>query len=135
MREALPFVHPLLGALAILAMLSLGMRGLQARQGGKNAHAKRRSHRQQGPYIAAGMVLAALTGTASVLWLRDDLHAASSWHFWAAWLSTTCMVGIAYATPRRFRRSPKVKTLHLALGLTAMIVGVVALIIGIELLP
>ncbi len=135
MSDVLPFVHPLIGALAILAMLSLGTRGLQARQGVKNAHAKRRSHRQQGPYIAAAMAVAALTGTATVVLVRDDLDAAGSWHFWAGWVATTCMLVIAYATPRRFRGNGAVKTGHLVLGLTAMVVGVVALIIGIELLP
>jgi len=135
MNEVLPFIHPLLGGLAIAAMVQLGAAGLQARQGRKGAHAKRKRHRKQGPYIAAAMVVAALTGLGSVLFLREDLDPVDSYHFWAGSLATTSMLVIAYLTPRRFRKSDLVKRLHPVVGVVAMVVGIVAFVVGIELLP
>ena len=135
MNEVLPFVHPLLGGLALLAMIQLGAAGLQARQGRKGAHAKRKRHRKQGPYIAAAMVVAALTGTATVAFVRADLDPVGSWHFWAGWLATVCMLVIAYGTPRRFRKNDLVKNAHPVIGVVAMIVGIVGFVVGIELRP
>jgi hypothetical protein len=135
MNEVLPFLHPFLGGLALLAMMQLGAAGLQARQGAKGAHNKRKRHAKQGPWIAGAMALAALTGVGTVVFVREDLEPVDSWHFWAGWLATLCMLTIAFVTPRRFRRNQLVKNLHPAVGVVAMLVGVVVLLVGIELLP
>lgn len=135
MDDLLPFVHPVLGGLAVLGMLTLGYRGLLARQGGKTAHTKRRWHARWGPYIMAAMAIAAVTGTLTVWRVRDDLDVADSWHFWAGWTATTLMAALAWATPRRYRRNPTVKSVHPAVGAVTMVLGMLILLIGIELLP
>ena len=135
MTDVLPFLHPVLGMVALLATIQLGAAGLQARQGRQGAHAKRKRHARQGPYVAAAMGVAALTGLASVVWLRSDLEPSASWHFWMGWAATVCMAGLAWATPRRFRRNAWVRNGHPAVGVAAMLAGVVAFILGIELLP
>ncbi len=135
MDEVIPFLHPALGGLSLLAMMSLGARGLQARQGVKGAHKKRKRHAKQGPWIAGAMTMAALTGLGTVVFVRDDLDPVGSWHFWAGWFVTLCMLLLAYMTPRRFRRNQLVKSLHPAVGVVVMITGVVVLLVGIELLP
>jgi hypothetical protein len=135
MNDILPFIHPVIGGLAVLGMLWLGSRGLLARQGGKTATAKRRWHAKWGNTILATMALAAVTGTSTVFFVRDDLDVAGTWHFIAGWTATTCMAAIAVATPRRFRKNDAVKQGHPIVGVVAMVVGVAVLLLGFELLP
>jgi len=133
--DVLPFVHPVLGGLALLAMAWTGSRGLLARQGARGAHAKRRFHRRWAPWAAAACVLAALTGPLTVFTLRDDLTPADTIHFWVG-LSTTAIMGLLWwMTPRRYRRNAMVKNLHPILGVVALVLGVGVLLFGIELLP
>jgi cytochrome bd-type quinol oxidase subunit 2 len=135
MNEVLPFVHPVLGGLALLALAYTGSRGLLARQGGKGAHAKRRFHARYAPYAFAACAVAAVTGIATVVGVRADLSPADTWHFWSGMAVTALMTALWWLTPRRYRRNPTVRTLHPVLGVAAMVVGVGVLLFGIELLP
>jgi hypothetical protein len=135
MNELLPFVHPALGGVAVAAMAWVGSRGLLARQGAPGAHAKRRAHARWGPWALAAVVTAALTGSATVAWVRDDLDLAASWHFWAGWAAAAGMSALAWATPRRMRGSTAVRTGHPWVGAAVLGLGVFVLIVGIELLP
>ena len=135
MNEALPFVHPVLGGIAILAMAWTGSRGLLARQGAKGAHAKRRFHRRWAPWALGGCQLAALTGIATVGLVRDDLELADTMHFWFGLTVTSLMAALWWATPRRYRKSALVRNGHPIVGVLALIVGLGVLLFGIELLP
>lgn len=135
MNEVLPFVHPVLGGLAILAMAFTGSRGLLARQGARGAHAKRRFHARWAPYAFAACLLAAATGLTTVGLVRDDLDLGGTEHFWAGLLVTSLMALLWWVTPRRFRRNSWVRNGHPVLGVLALVVSLGVLLFGIELLP
>ena len=135
MDAVLPFVHPALGAAALLTMLWVGSRGLVARQGGPKAHALRRFHARWGNLAFAAMLVAAVSGAATVVWVREDLDLAASWHFWWGCAATASMALLAWLTPRRYRKVGAVRDGHPVLGALTLLLGVVVLVVGIGLLP
>lgn len=135
MTELLPFVHPLLGGLALLAMAWTGSRGLLARQGAKGAHTKRRSHTKWAPYAGAACVVAAVSGVLTVAGVREDMDLADTVHFWAGLGATASMGVLWWVTPRRYRRNALVKNLHPLLGVATLLLGLAVLLFGIGLLP
>ena len=135
MDAALPFLHPVIGGLALLAMAWTGSRGLLARQGARGAHTKRKFHTRWAPWAAAACLLAAITGPATVLAVRDDLSLAETTHFWMGIVVTLLMGGLWWVTPRRYRRNQLVKTGHPLVGVLALLVGLGVFVFGIELLP
>lgn len=135
MNDLLPFVHPVLGGLALLAMAWTGTRGLLARQGARGAHTKRRFHVRWAPWAWGACLLAGATGVLTVWGVRPDLDLADTLHFWSGMAVCAGMTALWWVTPRRYRRNATVRTLHPALGVLVLVLGVGVLLFGIELLP
>ncbi|MEO0601474.1 MAG: DUF4079 family protein [Myxococcota bacterium] len=128
------FVHPVLGVVAILLTVWIGSRGMVARQGTKASPKARRTHRKYAVIALVAMVVASVSGTASTVWLRDDLSLGDTWHLTIGWLIVGLMALSALLT-RYFTRSPQLRSIHPVLGLLAVAASVLQAIIGIELLP
>lgn len=128
------FVHPALGVLAILITVWIGSRGMVARQGTRASAQARRTHRRYAVWGLVAMVVASITGTASTLWLRDDLELGETWHLAIGWLIVGLM-GVTALLTRYFTKSPQLRSVHPVLGLLAVAASVLQAIIGIELLP
>ncbi|MEN0065382.1 MAG: DUF4079 family protein [Myxococcota bacterium] len=128
------FVHPVIGTVAILFTIWIGSRGITARQGTKGAHQARRIHRKYAVYALIAMVVASITGTASTVWLRDDLSLGDTWHLAIGWVIVGLM-GVSALLTRYFTKSPVLRSVHPLLGMLAVAAAVLQAIIGIELLP
>jgi cytochrome bd-type quinol oxidase subunit 2 len=128
------FVHPALGAAVILYSVWIMSRGLAARQGGKGAHQARRTHKKWAWYALWGMVLAALTGIGSTLWLRPDLELGETWHL-AIGLVCVGLMGLAALLTRYFTHNAQLRQVHPWIGIAAVVLGIAQAIVGIELLP
>lgn len=129
------FVHPAIGAIAVLLTVWFGSRGLVARQGTKASPKARRTHRRYAWWALVAMGLAAVTGLASTVWLRDDLEIGDTWHLEIG-LAVVALMGVGALLTRRFTKTtPALRTAHLVLGLLAVAGSVLQAIVGIELLP
>ncbi len=128
------FVHPVIGTVVVLFSLWIMSRGLRARQGGKGAHAARRTHKRWAWYALVGMLLALTSGMASTLWIRPDLELGETWHLALGWLVVGLMA-IAALLTRYFTHNAQLRQIHPWIGIAAVGGGIAQAIVGIELLP
>jgi uncharacterized membrane protein len=128
------FVHPLIGTLTILATLWIMSRGLTARSGTKHATAARRLHKRWAPWVLAAMVLSGVTGVASTLTIRPDLHLGQTWHLAVGWVAIGLMAAAGLLT-RAFTRDPRLRSVHPWIGVASAVLALLQGILGIELLP
>jgi hypothetical protein len=128
------FVHPVIGALAILLSVFVMSRGLASRRADPQAHAARRIHRRWAPWALAAMTLSAVTGTASTVLLRQDLTLGETWHLAIGWIAVAWMAAAGLLT-RAFTRNPRLRAVHPWLGVVAVALALVQAILGIQLLP
>lgn len=127
------YLHPLLGSAALILTVWLAMAGLRSRHQASYAAAARRTHRRLWPYVFGLVGLTAVGGTASVVFLRDDLSLASTNHFLAGWGLFTVMAvlwGLSRAFPASWARQ-----VHLLTGFLCLLVGITVLVLGFDLLP
>jgi Protein of unknown function (DUF4079) len=134
MVAAMDLLHPLFGLLTIVFSVWVMSRGLRARSGGKPASAARRAHRRWAPWAFAAMVAAAVSGSASTVWLRPDLTLGETWHLAVGW-SAVAVMGVAGLLTRAFTRRPSLRAVHPWLGIVAVVLALVQGLLGIELLP
>jgi uncharacterized membrane protein YozB (DUF420 family) len=128
------FVHPVIGALAVLLAVFVMSRGLASRRADPRAHVARRIHRRWAPWALAAMALSAVTGTASTLLLREDLTLGETWHLAVGWTAVAWMAAAGLLT-RAFTRNPRLRTVHPWLGVVSVALALVQAILGIQLLP
>lgn len=128
------FVHPVLGALTVLFSVFVMSRGLASRRAGPRAHAARRVHRRWAPWALAAMCLSAVSGTASTVFLRDDLTLGETWHLAVGWTAVAWMASAGLLT-RAFTRDPRLRSVHPWLGLVSVALAITQAILGIQLLP
>ncbi len=128
------YLHPLLGACAVLLTAFVATRGLVARQGGKPATAARRLHRRLGPWALGLMWASAILGTTSTLVLRPDLTLGETWHLAVGWAGVALMTVAALLT-RQFTREPRLRSVHPWIGVVALLAALLQALTGIELLP
>lgn len=127
------YLHPLLGSVALILTVWLAMAGLRSRHQAKYAGAARRTHRKLWPFTFGLVGVTALGGTATVVFLREDLSLASTNHFLAGWGLFTVMAvlyGLSRAFPAGWARQ-----VHLVTGLVCLLVATVVLVLGFDLLP
>ncbi|NOY27631.1 MAG: DUF4079 family protein, partial [Oligoflexia bacterium] len=117
------WLHPVLGILAVLLILWTGMAGLSARQRDPSAPAKRRLHHRFAPVAGLLAGLAAVAGTLTVIFVRDDLDVAASWHFRAGWLCVLLATG-SWFSSRQLHQRPGRRRLHPWIGLALMATAV-----------
>ena len=134
------WLHPILGLAAVVAMLVTAKLGLDARRG--NARA-RRWHRRLRAVVLGLTGLAGVGGLLSMALLRPDLHLRDApgtspightAHFWAA-LVTVVALGLAATVQPGARQNPVYKRVHPVLGLTACAGAVLAVLLGLRMLP
>lgn len=128
------FVHPVIGALTVLLAVFVMSRGLASRRAAPRAHAARRIHRRWAPWALAAMVLSAVTGTASTIYLRQDLTLGETWHLAVGWTAVAWMSAAGLLT-RAFTRNPGLRAVHPWLGIVSVGLALLQAILGIQLLP
>jgi len=128
------FVHPVLGAVAVLYVLWIASRGLVARQGATAAHRARRTHKRWAKWGLLLMALAVSTGISSTLLVRPDLMLGETWHL-VVGLSVLGLMGLGALLTRQFVRQPWLRAVHLAVGIATVAAAITQAILGIELLP
>ena len=128
------YLHPALGAPAVTLLLWAGMQGLRARHRARYAGPARVFHRRLTPWMYGLVISAAVTGMASVAWLRDDLGEEANAHMVVGW-TVAALLTVAAVTSKRLSVDARAKRLHPWLGLIAMLLGVVGALLGIRLLP
>jgi len=128
------FVHPVIGLLTVLLAVFVMSRGLTSRRRDSRAHAARRIHRRWAPWALAAMALSAVTGTASTVFLRQDLSLGETWHLAVGWTAVAWMSAAGLLT-RAFTRNPSLRRVHPWLGVVSVALAVIQAILGIQLLP
>lgn len=128
------FVHPVIGAVALLWAAWLLSRGLVVRQGGPGATAARRVHKRWSWWVLGAMWLAFGTGLGSTLALRPDLRLGETWHT-ALGVAVVGLFTLGGLLTRAFTRDPRLRAIHPWIGIAAVAIGVAHAIAGIELLP
>ena len=128
------WLHPVLGGLAVLALLGVGMMGLRARHRMPYAPGARRSHRRFATPVFVAVLAAGLTGLGSVLFVRDDLDPAASWHFRVC-VPVVLLMTVGWWTSRRLPQDAGARRLHPVIGLVAMLGGLVGGFLGLGMLP
>jgi Protein of unknown function (DUF4079) len=128
------FLHPVLGAATIALTLWILSRGLTARSGTRQATAARRVHKKWAPWVFAAMVASGLSGTASTVWLRDDLELGETWHLAVGWTAIGVMGATGLLT-RAFTRNPALRGVHPWIGVVAAVLALIQGFLGFELLP
>ncbi|MCB9779955.1 MAG: DUF4079 family protein [Alphaproteobacteria bacterium] len=128
------WIHPALGLVAVLLVLWGGWQGLTARGRRPEAPAARRRHRRLGPAAAVTCTLALVGGIASVLWLRDDMDLAATWHFRTG-IATAALAVVAWVLSWQLHRHPSRKALHPWVGIALMGAALATFFLGLEHLP
>jgi hypothetical protein len=80
------------------------------------------------------MAASAVTGTATTVYVRDDLTLGETWHFAVGWTAVAWMACAGLLT-RAFTRDPRLRSVHPWLGVVSVALAVVQAILGIQLLP
>lgn len=128
------WLHPAVGVVATILVVWMALAGLDGRRPTRQGLAARRRHRRFTPVAASLAVLAAILGTASVVWVREDMAPARTWHFRIGWLCAA-FAGAAWLSSRGIHRSPTAKALHPWLGIGLLAAAVASALLGIEHLP
>jgi len=128
------WLHPLFGFLTVGLVVWLAARGLRSRQRHPDAAAARAAHRRASVPVWLLAVGLAVSGTASVAWLRDDLELAASAHFWAGW-GLAIFLTLGFSSSRQFRSHPDARQVHAVLGVFTLLAAVTVLLLGLGLLP
>lgn len=128
------YVHPVLGALAVSALLWIGTQGMRSRHARSYAVPARQFHRKYAKVAWILILTAALAGTASVAFLRPDLELTRSFHFWSGWSTALVACGLAWSGPQ-IHADADARRLHPAMGVTALVLGVLTATLGMGLLP
>ena len=136
--EFLPFVHPLLAALALLLALLVFRDGFaQRKQRLRRVPAPPGSqarHLKLGPWAAGLICLSAVGGLSSAVLLRkwEPLHTA---HGWLGVGSALMFLAMVWLGRRLAARDKRLVELHGVLGLFAVFGAGLAGLLGIALLP
>jgi hypothetical protein len=128
------WLHPVLGFLTVVLVLWMAAVGLRLRRPGPEVGRARRLHRWLAPVAGALVVVTAAAGTASVLWLRDDMDLAETTHFVVGW-AAVALAALAGLTAALRRRLPVARAVHPWLGLLLALACVVLTLLGLEHLP
>lgn len=128
------WIHPVLGASAVILLVWLGAQGLRSRHKRSYAAQARTRHRKVSRWAFVLLVTAAIAGTASVYFLRSDLRPTGSFHFWLGWGACLLAGALAWSGPQ-VPTDPDAKQLHPLFGGLAMITAVIAATLGLGLLP
>ena len=128
------YVHPVIGTIALAALLWLASAGLRSRHRAAYASDARLQHRWLGPWVLALVLFEAGSGTATTWFLREDLDATTSWHFIAGWSAAVLMV-VLWTLSRLMARYPVARSAHPVVGLLAVAVGATIGVLGFSLLP
>ncbi len=129
----LAYLHPLLGAVAALLAVYVGMQGLYGRMRRADAPERRGAHRRLAPIAGLLVWGAAVGGVLSVAWMRDDLDVAGSAHFWAG--SAVAAAMAVGALSSSLRPGSRTQPWHGGLGAVTMLAAVLTLMMGLGLLP
>lgn len=127
-------VHPFLGSVAVALFYWLTMLGFRGRHRKPYAPEARRRHALLGRVALTLVLVAALAGTLSTAFLRDDLRVAASWHFRFGW-GVALLMGVQRWTSSRFPARPTLRPLHAGLGLLALASATVLAALGLQMLP
>ena len=128
------YLHPVLGALAVAALLWVGTQGIRSRHARSYAPKSRHLHRTYAKFALILIVLAAIGGTASVHFLRDDMELSRSPHFWFGWGAAVLASTLAW-TGSQLTQDPDSRRIHPPLGFVALLIGTATFILGLRLLP
>lgn len=128
------WLHPVLGGLAVLALLWVGMMGLRARHRMPYARDARRVHRRFATGVFVAVAAAGLTGLGSVLFVRDDLDPAASWHFRIC-VPVVLLMAAGWWSSRSLPQGATARKVHPVIGLVAMLGGLVGGFLGLGMLP
>lgn len=132
------FVHPIMLAVALLLALwvlntGLSMRRLRRRRV-KPPPGTRQRHLRIGQPTAVLLGLGMLSGPASAVWLRG-WRALETVHGWLGLCAGACFIANALIGLRLKKQRSTHQALHGALGMIGVMLGLVATLSGIELLP
>lgn len=134
MPEALSWLHPVGGTIAVGCLVWVGSQGFRARHRARYAPAARATHRAWAGWLFGGVLTIAVAGTVSVATLRADLTVGGSKHFWVMWGVTALLTG-GLVTSRWLPGHPTARRLHPWLGLGAMLGALGGAALGLSLLP
>lgn len=128
------WLHPIVGSCAVILVVWMALAGLDSRKARPEARVARLRHRRFTPVAASLCLLAAFAGTASVLWLRDDMDLAGTWHFRTGW---TCalLAAAAWLSSRFLPRDRRARRVHPWIGLGLLAAAVATAFLGLEHLP
>lgn len=129
----LTYLHPVIGGVAALLVVWIGMQGLYGRMRKPDSPARRATHRRLAPLVAGLVTVSALGGVLSVHFLREELRLAGSAHFWAGWLVAVLLwFGGAGSS---WRAGMQLQPWHGSLGIVTMLLAALVFMMGLGLLP
>lgn len=126
------WLHPIVGALAVILMLWMAIVGLRLQQR-RAGRTERRLHRWLGPTAGALTAVAGIAGTVSVLLVRDDMDLAATTHFYLGW-SIVGLAALTGLTAWLRRKGTVARAVHPWLGLLLAAACLVEAFLGLEFL-
>lgn len=129
----LAYLHPVLGGVAALLVVWIGMHGLAGRTRKPDAPARRALHRRIAPVAGVLVWVAAIGGVASVAAFRKGMSVGDSAHFWAGWLVALLM--LVAGAGSSLRPGMRLQAWHGTVGIVAMLLAALVFMMGLGLLP
>lgn len=128
------YVHPVLGATLVAALVAVAVVGLRGRHAAPYARAARATHSRSAPWIYLAMLATGALGVGSVAWLRTDLQLGASAHG-RLMAATLAAMTIAWWLSQSIQRNPTVRQVHPWVGVLATALAVTGAALGLGLLP
>ncbi|GIW44565.1 MAG: hypothetical protein KatS3mg077_1847 [Candidatus Binatia bacterium] len=125
------YLHPIVGAVVVGLVFSLGSLGLQARRWPRRRAEFLRYHARLGPWVCAAAFLTHASGMMAVLWGRTDLALTRSAHFRTG--SLLCALLLLLFLTRPFLHLRQVRQLHPWVGALALLVAGAHVFFGLQL--
>jgi hypothetical protein len=130
-----PYLHPVSGALTLLALVYAGALGLRLRTARRDRIALARRHARWAQLIYVAVLASWAAGAASVLFARPDLSAASSLHFRSGTAMALLLTGSAVTARLMRRGNPTAREIHPWLGAAAVLLAAAHAVTGLQLTP
>jgi len=130
--RVLAFLHPAIALVTLALLFHVASIGLRSRERG--GQALRPKHAQRAPWALAAVLLTLVSGIVATWLWRPDLKIAGGAHFWIGLLVTALVVTGAILS-RWLPESARVKRIHPAVGLLALLFAALQVFYGMPLLP
>jgi hypothetical protein len=129
------YLHPIAGAIVLVLLVYVASLGLRLRTRPRARKDIAARHARLGRVVFTLVVVLWLSGVASTVWLRDDLSAATSFHFRIGTGIALLLAGSGYTSRLIEQGSVPARTIHPWLGAAAALLAAAQAVTGLRITP